>query len=127
MLQGILKEPNLAKEAGLGLLGMVTAYGRGDLGGVANTAMGILKRVTKGDSAQSKALKTKTSPADVIMWSGSKDTQKSYVHLPLFELFSLGVLYLLPALFSRHHALSVLVSSPRLLAYLLSICCSLPP
>ncbi|KAI9784425.1 MAG: Ca(2+)-dependent cysteine protease [Peltula sp. TS41687] len=75
--QGILKKPDLAKEAGLGLLGMVTAYGRGDLGGVANTAMGLLKRVTKGDSANTKALKTKTSPADVIMWSGSKDTQTS--------------------------------------------------
>lgn len=63
---------------------MVTAYSRGDLGGVANTAMGLLKRVAKGDSAQSKALKTKTSPADVIMWSGSKDTQTSYVYfLPL--------------------------------------------
>lgn len=79
--QGLLKEPNLAKEAGLGLLGMVTAYGRGDLGGVANSALGLLKRVAKGDSAQSKALKTKTSPADVIMWSGSKDTQKSYVYI----------------------------------------------
>ena len=33
--QGILKEPNLAKEAGQGLLGVISAYSQGDLGGVA--------------------------------------------------------------------------------------------
>ncbi len=61
----------------MGLLGMVSAYSRGDLGGIASTAMGLFKKAARGDSAQQKALKTKTSPADVIMWSGSKDTQTS--------------------------------------------------
>ncbi|KAL9116346.1 MAG: hypothetical protein Q9187_007130 [Circinaria calcarea] len=75
--QGVLKEPNLAKEAGQGLLGIVSAYARGDLGGVASTAMGFFKKATTGDAAYTKALQTKTSPADVIMWSGSKDTQTS--------------------------------------------------
>ena len=79
--QGVLKEPNLAKEAGQGLLGMVSAYTRGDLGGMANTAMGLFKRATRGDEAQTKTIMTKTSPADVIMWSGSKDTQTSYVNI----------------------------------------------
>lgn len=77
--QGVLKEPNLAKEAGQGLLGIVTSYARGDLGGMASTAMGLFKKATSGNDAYERNLKTKTSPADVIMWSGSKDSQTSYV------------------------------------------------
>ncbi|KAI9861527.1 MAG: Ca(2+)-dependent cysteine protease [Vezdaea acicularis] len=75
--QGVLKEPNLAKEAGLGLLGVVSAYARGDLGGMASTAMNLFKQATTGNAATEKSRQTKTSPADVIMWSGSKDTQTS--------------------------------------------------
>lgn len=79
--QGVLKEPNLAKEAGQGLLGIVSAYARGDMGGIASTAMGLFKKATQGDEVYQKNLVTKTSPADVIMWSGSKDDQTSYVSL----------------------------------------------
>ncbi len=75
--QGMLKEPNLAKEAGQGLLGIVSAYARGDMGGIASTAMGLFKKATKGDDARQRSIATKTSPADVIMWSGSKDDQTS--------------------------------------------------
>ncbi|OJD37926.1 metacaspase a [Diplodia corticola] len=74
---GVLKEPNLAKEAGQGLLGIVSSYARGDLGGMASTAMGFFKKATTGDETYKRNLRTKTSPADVIMWSGSKDTQTS--------------------------------------------------
>jgi hypothetical protein len=75
--QGLLKEPNLAKEAGQGLLGIVSSYARGDLMGMAGTAMGLFKKAVKGDDVYQKNLRTKTSPADVIMWSGSKDSQTS--------------------------------------------------
>ncbi|KAK8201565.1 Ca(2+)-dependent cysteine protease [Zalaria obscura] len=75
--QGVLKEPNLAKEAGQGLLGIVSSYARGDLGGMASTAMGLFKKATTGDSVYRENQRTKTSPADVIMWSGSKDSQTS--------------------------------------------------
>jgi metacaspase-1 len=75
--QGVLKEPNLAKEAGQGLLGIVQSYARGDLGGMASTAMGLFKKATTGEETYKRNLRTKTSPADVIMWSGSKDTQTS--------------------------------------------------
>jgi len=75
--QGVLKEPNLAKEAGQGLLGLVSSYARGDMGGIASTAMSFFKKATKGDDVYQKNLKTKTSPADVVMWSGSKDSQTS--------------------------------------------------
>lgn len=75
--QGVLKEPNLAKEAGAGLLSIVSSYARGDIGGIASTAMGFFKKATTGEANHERAKQTKTSPADVIMWSGSKDTQTS--------------------------------------------------
>ncbi|KAH0545383.1 hypothetical protein FGG08_000524 [Glutinoglossum americanum] len=75
--QGVLKEPNLAKEFGLGLLGAFTAYERGDIKGAATAALGFIKKATIGGSAREVAMRTKTSPADVIMWSGSKDSQTS--------------------------------------------------
>jgi hypothetical protein len=75
--QGVLKEPNLAKEAGQGLLGIVSSYARNDIGGIMNTASSLFKKVTQGDDVYKRNLRTKTSPADVIMWSGSKDTQTS--------------------------------------------------
>jgi len=87
--QGVLKEPNLAKEAGQGLLGIVSAYARGDMGGMASTAMGFFKKATTGEKAYERAKSTKTSPADVIMWSGSKDTQTSSVDIfPFIGLYS---------------------------------------
>ncbi len=75
--QGVLKEPNLAKEAGEGLLGILGAAARSDIGGVANHVMGFFQKVSTGDDAYEKTKATKTSPADVIMWSGSKDDQTS--------------------------------------------------
>lgn len=73
--QGILKEPNLAREAGQGLLGVISSYSQGDLGGVASNIMSFLKKASSGEEAHSRAIATKTSSADVIMLSGSKDDQ----------------------------------------------------
>lgn len=75
--QGVLKEPNLAKEAGQGLLGVISSYSQGDLGGVATNILGFIKKATSGEEAHTRALATKTSPADVVMLSGSKDDQTS--------------------------------------------------
>ncbi|KAL8420720.1 hypothetical protein RB594_003497 [Gaeumannomyces avenae] len=75
--QGVLKEPNLAKEAGVGLLGAVTSYARGDMGGVASSLMGFAKSAFNDKKARETTMRTKTSPADVISWSGSKDDQTS--------------------------------------------------
>ncbi|KAH3992858.1 hypothetical protein HBI56_199630 [Parastagonospora nodorum] len=75
--QGVLKEPNLAKEAGAGLLGIVSSYARGDIGSMIGGASSLFKKAIKGDDVYKKNLRTKTSPADVIMWSGSKDQQTS--------------------------------------------------
>jgi metacaspase-1 len=67
----------LLKEAGEGLFDALGSYSKGDVGGVLSAGMGILKRATSGKKAEEKAKKTRTSPADVIQWSGSKDTQTS--------------------------------------------------
>ncbi|KAE8358475.1 Metacaspase-1B [Aspergillus caelatus] len=75
--QGILKEPNLAKEAAQDLFSAITSYGQGDFASVAQTAIGFLKKAALGDSARERTVRTKTSPADVVMFSGSKDTQTS--------------------------------------------------
>ncbi|KAK3322875.1 Metacaspase-1A [Apodospora peruviana] len=76
--QGILKEPNLAKEAGQGLLGVVAAYSQGDLAGVASNIMGFFKKATGGEDAHTRTgIATRTSPADVVMFSGSKGDQTS--------------------------------------------------
>ena len=79
--QGVLKEPNLAKEAGQGLLGIVSSYAHGDIGGMLSTGMSFLKKATSGNDAYQRNIRTKTSAADVIMWSGSKDSQTSCVIL----------------------------------------------
>lgn len=78
--QGILKEPNLAKEAGAGLLGVISSYSHSDLGRVASNLMDFFKKATMGDDAYNKTTATKSSPADVIMWSSSKCDQTSLVY-----------------------------------------------
>ncbi|KAK4246353.1 caspase domain-containing protein [Corynascus novoguineensis] len=75
--QGILKAPNMAKEAGQGLLGAVSAYSRGDLGGVASNIVGFFKKASNSEDAYARSMAVKTSPADVVMFSGSKDDQTS--------------------------------------------------
>lgn len=75
--KGVLKEPNLAREAGEGLLDAVKAYASGDLGAVASSVFKFAKTAYNGDDAYEKTKETRTSPADVIMWSGSKDDQTS--------------------------------------------------
>ncbi|RBQ79746.1 hypothetical protein VDGD_08749 [Verticillium dahliae] len=75
--KGVLKEPNLAKEAGQGLLSAVTAYASGNMSGVFSSLMDFGKKAMNGDDAYEQTKQTRTSPADVIMWSGSKDDQTS--------------------------------------------------
>ncbi|PPQ68304.1 hypothetical protein CVT25_001392 [Psilocybe cyanescens] len=76
--EGKVKEPNLAAEAGQGLLSAVSSYARGDMGGVFKSAMGLVKTATGNTQKAEKITKaTRTSPADVISWSGCKDSQTS--------------------------------------------------
>jgi len=76
--EGKLKEPNLAAEAGSGLMSAFSSYSRGDIGGALQSAMGLVKTATGGNKKKAEYAKaTKTSPADVISWSGCKDSQTS--------------------------------------------------
>lgn len=76
--EGKVKEPNLAAEAGQGLLSAVSSYARGDMGGVFKSAMGLVKTATGSSQKADKISKaTRTSPADVISFSGCKDSQTS--------------------------------------------------
>lgn len=74
--EGTIKEPNLLAEAGQGLLGAGMSYLRGDMGGMMKGIMGLGKKVMNQNSGAAERNKqTKTSPADVIQWSGCKDSQ----------------------------------------------------
>ncbi|EWC45522.1 metacaspase-1A [Drechslerella stenobrocha 248] len=75
--KGVLKEPNLAKEAANGLLGAFAAYNKDGLSGMASTLGGFIKKAKNSSSADTISKRTKTSPADVVQWSGSKDVQTS--------------------------------------------------
>ena len=74
--QGVLKEPDLAKEAGKGLLEMAMS-GRKDYRSIAIGVMNLARSAMSKRAVYKENLRTKTSPADVIMWSGCKDTQES--------------------------------------------------
>lgn len=75
--KGVLKEPNLAKEAGQGLLGAFMSYERGDMKSMISNVSGLVTKATRGNSATQKSRQIKTSPADVIQISGCKDDQTS--------------------------------------------------
>ncbi|KAJ7364076.1 peptidase C14, caspase domain-containing protein [Mycena albidolilacea] len=76
--EGKLKEPNLAAEAGTSLKTAFTSYTQGDIGGALKSAMGLVKTATgSSQKAEKYARATRTSPADVISWSGCKDSQTS--------------------------------------------------
>jgi hypothetical protein len=76
--EGKVKEPNLAKEAGKTAMGAVSSYAKGDMAGVLKGVMGLAKTAAGGgQKADKKAKATRTSPADVISWSGCKDSQTS--------------------------------------------------
>ncbi|KAF9159600.1 Ca(2+)-dependent cysteine protease [Actinomortierella ambigua] len=74
--QGQLKETNLLADAGSGLMNAGMAYLRGDLGSVVNSLGGLGKKLSNPNSKQ-KQIREKSSPADVVMFSGCKDTQTS--------------------------------------------------
>ena len=60
------------------MLSAVTSYAKGDMGGVFSSVTGLLKTATGNEKrANERAKRTKTSSADVISWSGCKDSQTS--------------------------------------------------
>lgn len=77
--EGVIKEPNALAGAGQGAMTAATDYLRGDVMGAGMALFGIGKKLIGGGgkAAVEKTRATKTSPADVISWSGCKDSQTS--------------------------------------------------
>lgn len=75
--QGNIKETGGLRQAGEGLIEVLSHYSKGDVASVFSSGNSLIKQVTVGRNIDARARRTKTSPADVIQWSGSKDTQKS--------------------------------------------------
>lgn len=62
-----MKEPNMAAEAGQGLLSTFSSYAKGDMGGALKSAMGLVKVATGNNAKADKHAKaTRSSPADVV-------------------------------------------------------------
>lgn len=76
--KGVVKEPNLWKDAGTDAFGAFMEYERGNLGGAISSIGGLLKKVSNlGSSNRQQVINMKASPADVISISGCKDDQTS--------------------------------------------------
>lgn len=57
--KGVLKEPNLAAEAGQGLLKAFSSYAQGDAAGAASAIFGLAKTAFRGDDGYKKTIETK--------------------------------------------------------------------
>lgn len=76
--KGIVKEPNLWKDAGTGALSAFMSYETGNIGGAISSLTGLAKKVSRsGNSNRQQVINAKASPADVISISGCKDDQTS--------------------------------------------------
>lgn len=76
--KGVVKEPNLWKDAGSGAFRAFVDYERGDLSGAISAVSGIFKKVTNSNTGNRDAIiRSKMSPADVVSLSGCKDDQTS--------------------------------------------------
>jgi len=76
--KGVVKEPNLWKDAGTDAFGAFMQYERGNIGGAISSIGGLLKKVTNlSSSNRQQVINIKASPADVISISGCKDDQTS--------------------------------------------------
>lgn len=58
-------------------MGAAMDYARGDLGGVVKGLLGTFKTATNSSGADDITKQTRSSPADVVMFSGCKDSQTS--------------------------------------------------
>lgn len=76
--KGVVKEPNLWKDAGLGALQALLSYETGNISGALSSLSGIVKKVSNYNGGNRDAIiRLKMSAADVISLSGCKDDQTS--------------------------------------------------
>jgi hypothetical protein len=67
----------MVHDAAKGLLTAGQAYARGDVEGIVSAGLALFNRVTRSKEQRERTRVLKTSPADVIQFSGCKDDQKS--------------------------------------------------
>ncbi|KAI1753776.1 hypothetical protein F4782DRAFT_545546 [Xylaria castorea] len=79
--RGILKEPNAVKEAGQGVLAVISRDSEGTLDDTLPSIRSLFKQPASREQAHARTLATETSPTDVVMLSGSEDDQNSYRQL----------------------------------------------
>lgn len=76
--KGVVKEPNLWKDAGSGALKALLSYETGNISGAMSAVSGIVKKVSNYNGGNRDAIiRSKMSAADVISLSGCKDDQTS--------------------------------------------------
>ncbi|ORZ24008.1 peptidase C14, caspase domain-containing protein [Absidia repens] len=75
--QGAVKEQNIFKDAGNGLMKAGMAYAGGNVGGALSSLMSIGNKVMTGKKTDERVKQFKGSEADVISFSGCKDDQTS--------------------------------------------------
>lgn len=76
-MSGSQKETNLVRETAKSLFNAGVSYARGDMDAIVNVGFQLFNKVTKGKEAKEKSLRTKSSQADVIQFSGCKDYEKA--------------------------------------------------
>nr|CAG8503850.1 14064_t:CDS:2 [Entrophospora candida] len=75
--RGMIKEPSIISDGGNAILTVGKSYLRGDITGIKTTLMSFGKKVVSGNKISQRNKQNKSSPADVIMFSGCKDIQTS--------------------------------------------------
>ncbi|GFZ46467.1 LOW QUALITY PROTEIN: cysteine endopeptidase [Saitozyma sp. JCM 24511] len=75
--EGKIKGPEYFQAAGSGLMTAGMDYLRGDTGGALGALFGAAKGAFQQRRGEQRTRSEKTSAADVIMWSGCKDSQTS--------------------------------------------------
>lgn len=73
--EGKIKGPEYFQAAGSGLMTAGMDYLRGDTGGALGALFGAAKGAFQQRRGEQRTRNEKTSAADVIMWSGCKDSQ----------------------------------------------------
>lgn len=73
----MLKEPNPLQEAGHDVLNAIKSYSRGDITRVIADGTSIIKALTRDNESRERIRKAKTSSADVVQLSGSKNYETS--------------------------------------------------
>ncbi|CAG8452953.1 3180_t:CDS:10 [Scutellospora calospora] len=74
---GVVKEHSVIADGGSAIMSAGMSYLRGDINGIKTTLMSFGKKAMSGNKVAEKNKINKSSPADVIMFSGCKDSQTS--------------------------------------------------